>query len=249
MYPPIKLLTLVKPGTRATLVIDSIFTDKRKTFADLPLINDELFIIDDQTVCKWDGNFLKPVFPQDGDLAYNRNGNPILKYNDDGSGWDVFIENPITVGETIRKVDNAMKLINIFKTKEYGTGEETLYISTGDGYFPRFGSFPIQHGQLFKFTEGDRLWVWTGDMLRPVIEFEGDIAYDHDGRRCAKYINGRWQMNSGTIGLGDRVSWIDNKPASPPTRVEVEIGIATESTLPLLINSVPIHVNPIQFVR
>lgn len=79
-------------------------------------------------------------------------------------------------------------------------GGTVVYISEGNGYFSQFGSFPLANGSVYKFTDKDDLYIFDGTLLQPVDPVEGDVAYGSDGFKAAVYKNGKWNINSKTLG-------------------------------------------------
>ena len=119
-----------------------------------------------------------------------------------------------------------MKLINLFKVND------TIYISAGDGYFPRFGSYPLPtNTDVYKFTNSDKLYVWDGVFLRPSIPEEGDIAYGSDGQIAGQYKDGWWMLSAPLQPLGEDQ--------------HVETGKEVHQ---LRIGNVSFDIDPVQFV-
>lgn len=125
-----------------------------------------------------------------------------------------------------------MKLVNLVKAGNT-TGETVVYISAGDGYFPRFGSYPLPtNGDVYKFADSDKLYVWDGSLLRPSEPEEGDTAYGQDGKYAGKFNHGLWWLTR--LGLPLTEELLDE---------------ADEEVYQLRIGNVSFDIDPIQFVE
>lgn len=127
-----------------------------------------------------------------------------------------------------------MKLVDLVIAGSTTDGN-TVYISAGDGYFPRFGSYPLPTGgDVYKFANSDKLYIWDGTLLRPSQPEEGDIAYGSDGRYAATYKFGLWVLGTST------------ESSDNPTCCEQCDG--DREVYELRIGNVVLDIDPVQFV-
>lgn len=122
-----------------------------------------------------------------------------------------------------------MKLVNLIKV------DDAVYISAGNGYFPRFGYHPVPINEIYKFTDSDKLYVWDGTLLRPSQPEEGDTAYGSDGRYAATYKFGLWVLGTSTTESSDNPACCEQCDADKEV-YELRIG------------NVVLDIDPVQFV-
>lgn len=123
-----------------------------------------------------------------------------------------------------------MKLVNLIKVgDDTRDGDIVIYISAGNGYFPRFGHHPVPINEVYKFADSEKLYVWDGTLLRPSEPEEGDIAYGSNGRYAGMYRNGWWMLSQPPLSL-------------------TEEGETDAEVYELRIGNVVLEVDPVKFV-
>lgn len=123
-----------------------------------------------------------------------------------------------------------MKLVNLIKVgDDTRDGDTVIYVSAGNGYFPRFGHHPVPINEVYKFADSEKLYVWDGTLLRPSEPEEGDIAYGSNGRYAGMYRDGWWMLTAPLLSLTEEAE-------------------TDEEVYQLRIGNVVLEVDPVEFV-